>query len=108
MDKEGFQISEQEIEAIDRLRPIWFETVAGLGGNIENAEVEFKNIVKMYRQGDARAYHNILHVDRIVSLIRKISHLARRPHALTAAAIGHDIDYIAGSPTNEFDSGETS
>lgn len=106
MGAETSPISHEEQEAIDRLRPVWFETVTGLGGNIEQAEGAFQKVITMYRTGDGRAYHNLLHVDRMITVVRKLIHLAKSPHTLQAAIFGHDIVYVPGSKTNEAESAD--
>ena len=106
MNPESRSYSPEEREAIERLRPVWFETVVGLGGNAEFLEETFGDLVQKYRAGSARAYHNILHIDRMVTIVRKFTHLAKRPHELQAAIFGHDSVYNAGSPTNEAESAD--
>ena len=95
---------QEEIEALQRLSLVWRDTVWGLNGNPERADLAFEDIVERYRTGDGRAYHNIMHVDRMLAFVESFIHLSHNPAALVAAIFGHDIVYEPQSGMNELES----
>lgn len=107
MEVEQSPYTPEEKEAVERLAVIWRDTVWGLDGEVESADLVFENIVNQYRTGEGRAYHNILHIDRMLSFLVQFIHLSSNPAALVAAVFGHDIVYEPGSKINEFKSAFT-
>lgn len=96
----------EEAEVVDRLSVEWKQTVEELGGILIKSEAAFGKIIEAYRTGAGRAYHNIFHVDRMLSVIKRFIHLCDNPALVKAAVFGHDIVYNPGSDTNERESAD--
>lgn len=106
MTNEVEKMTVEEIQVVERLRPQWIGVVEGIGGNLEHADEAFAEIVRRYRTGDGRSYHNLFHIDRMLGFINKYNHLSKNKHTLKAAIFGHDIVYVPGSQTNEQESAD--
>lgn len=89
------------------MRPEWQKTIKGLGGNTFLSPGVYSVVVENYKKGDGRAYHNILHIDRMISVINQFVEISHNPSTLKAAVFGHDLIYNPGSATNELESADS-
>jgi predicted metal-dependent HD superfamily phosphohydrolase len=101
MANEVEKMSVEELEVVERLRPQWIEVVQGIGGDLDNADETFGEIVRRYRTGDGRSYHNLFHIDRMLGFISKFDHLSKNKYTWKAGIFGHDLVYVPGSQTND-------
>lgn len=99
-------ITPEEQEVVGRLSADWRQTIEELGGNIDKSQEVFERIVKEYSTGDGRAYHNIFHIDRMLSVVKRFGHLCDNLSLVKAAVFGHDIVYNPGSDQNERESSD--
>lgn len=61
-------------------------------------------MVREYKKGDGRSYHNLSHIGKVDEMLNRYRHLAQNWTALKFAGDGHDVVYVPGSETNEADS----
>lgn len=97
-------MSPKEIVVAERLKGQWVELVSSVGGNTGLIDSEFSALVGLYRSGDGRSYHNLLHIGNVDQMLNRYRHLAQNFVALKFAGDGHDVVYVPGSQTNEADS----
>ncbi len=108
MAREQGTMTPKEVQVVERLRPQWKDITDRLVSWDHDTEAEamFEEIVQRYRTGDGRSYHNLFHIDRMLTFVDKFKYPSTNIAALKAAIFGHDIVYVPGSQTNEEESAE--
>ena len=96
--------SPQEVVIAERLKDQWRGLVQLIGGNVSLVDSEFAKMVREYKSGNGRSFHNLSHIGKVDEVLNRYSHLARNFVALKFAGDGHDVIYVPGSETNEADS----
>ena len=87
--------------SIDRLRESWFDLLQGLA--VEDCQLGneiFNNLISLYSQ-PVRHYHNLEHIQEILSSIQQIKDICQRDYILQLSAWFHDCIYNPQAKDNE-------
>ena len=88
-----------------KLRSRWLALLAGYGVPADRASVAFTALVAAYSEPH-RHYHTLAHIERTLSTIDRLRHLAADPQAVELAAWLHDLVYDPTREDNERQSAE--
>lgn len=85
---------------MDRIEKTWFQLTTSYHSEPKSSQKWFDRIVGHLSVPD-RHYHNLSHVEHLLSLIEKHETAILNKEALQLAAFFHDLIYVAGSSSNE-------